>query len=187
MSIEEIIRLFDLGDVNGNNARFDDKKLAHMNAAYVKIMPLERFLERAKGLLPNFDAETRYVDQVLAICQEKLRSFEELNHFVSYFFDENFAYDGGTQFDLGKRDFILRIGEFLEAIEPMGEFSEQKLEEMVIKLAEERGFRTGDYIHAVRFALSGRTVGPSFYKMMAVMGRERVLRRLRRALEVMGG
>jgi glutamyl-tRNA synthetase len=68
----------------------------------------------------------------------------------------------------------------------MEDISEQKLEEVVTKLAEGHGIKTGDYIHGVRFALSGRTVGPSFYKMMVVMGRERVLGRLERALVELG-
>ncbi|MDR1907076.1 MAG: glutamate--tRNA ligase [Puniceicoccales bacterium] len=182
MPIGEVIRLFDLCDINKNNARFDDKKLAYMNAAYVKGMPLEQFLEKGKSLLPELRGEQHYVDRVLTICQEKLRSFGELEHFVRYFFDEHFEYDRKAQADLEKRDSVSRIGEFLGSIEHLDDFSEQKLEEVVTRLATERGIKTGDYIHAVRFALSGRTVGPSFYKMMVVMGRERVIRRLGRAL-----
>ncbi|MDR0418381.1 MAG: glutamate--tRNA ligase [Puniceicoccales bacterium] len=186
MSIEEIIQLFDLCDVNRNNARFDDKKLAYVNAAYVKNMPLERFLEKSKDLLSNFGGDEHYVDQVLTICQEKLRSFGELNHFVSYFWNEEFEYEEGAWSDLKKRDPLLRIGELLEVIENVEDFSEQGLEKAVARLAEEHAVKTGDYIHAVRFALSGRTVGPSFYKMIVVMGRERVIERLRRALSVIG-
>jgi glutamyl-tRNA synthetase len=186
MPIEEVIRLFDLCDVNKNNARFDNKKLAHMNAAYVKSMPREQFLERGKNLLPSSEVGEDYVNQVLTICQEKLRSFEELNHFVSYFFDENFDYDAQARTDLMRRDPVLRIGEFLVAVENIDDFSEQALEEMLIKLAKEHGMKTGDYIHAIRFALSGRNVGPSFYKLVVVMGHGRVVRRLRRTLEIMG-
>jgi glutamyl-tRNA synthetase len=89
MPIEEVIRLFDLCDINNNNARFDDKKLAYMNAAYVKSMPLTQFLEKGKSLLPDFNGEAHYMDQVLTICQEKLRSFGELNHFISFFSMKN--------------------------------------------------------------------------------------------------
>jgi glutamyl/glutaminyl-tRNA synthetase len=67
MSIEEVIQLFDLCDVNRNNARFDDKKWAYMNAAYVKSMHLERFLEKGKDLLPNFGGDEHYADHVLTI------------------------------------------------------------------------------------------------------------------------
>ncbi|MDR1434921.1 MAG: glutamate--tRNA ligase [Puniceicoccales bacterium] len=183
MPIEEVIRLFDLGDINKNNARFDDKKLAHMNAAYVKNMSMEQFLKKGKTLLPQVEVDEKYIDRVLAICQEKLRSFAELEHFVSYFFDENFAYDGEAKVHLKKHDPAARINEFLAAIENLGDFSEENLEKIVTELAEKYGIKTGDYIHTIRFALSGRTVGPSFYRMMPVMGRERVGKRLKRALE----
>jgi glutamyl/glutaminyl-tRNA synthetase len=145
-------------------------------------MHLERFLEKGKDLLPNFGGDEHYADHVLTICQEKLRSFEELNHFVSYFFKEEFEYEERAWSDLKKRDPLLRISELPEVIENMQDFSEQGLEEAVVKLAEEHAVKTGNHIHAVRFALSVRTVGPSFYKMIVVMGRERVSRRLKRAL-----
>jgi glutamyl-tRNA synthetase len=184
LPLEEIIQLFDLCDVNRNNARFDDKKLAHMNATYIKNMPRESFLQRGRALLHVSGVDGHYVDQVLAICQEKLRSFSELDHFVEYFFQDEFAYDPKIVVDLQRYDPGARLGEFLAAVERVEDFSEQTLEATIVQLAEAHGVKTGDYIHTIRFALSGRTVGPSFYRMMPVMGRERVVQRLRHALEV---
>ncbi|MDR2200547.1 MAG: glutamate--tRNA ligase [Puniceicoccales bacterium] len=183
MPIEEVIRLFDLCDVNKNNARFDDEKLSHMNAIYVKNMPLDRFLERGKILLSGIDADKDYLEKVLAICQEKLRSFEELKHFVSYFFAEDLEYDAELCSTLKRYDPVARIGEFLGEVESVTDFSEANLERIIGELGKKHGLRARDYIHTLRFALSGRTVGPSFYKMVGVMGRERVRKRLSRALE----
>ena len=185
MPIEEIIRLFDLSDVNKNNARFDDKKLSYMNAAYIKAMPKEDFFKRAKNLLSLDGVDESYWHSVLEICQEKLRSFEELENFVSYFFDENYPMNVQEVEKLQKHQPVQRIREFLTALESIPEFTEDRLEELVGQLAEEHSVKTGDYIHSLRFALSGRTVGPGFYKMMCVMGRERVVNRLNRALSVL--
>ncbi|MDR2807123.1 MAG: glutamate--tRNA ligase [Puniceicoccales bacterium] len=183
LPIDEIVRLFDLCDVNKNNARFDDKKLSYINTTYIRAMPLDRFLNWGRAILAGISNDQQYVDHVLMICQEKLRSFEELKHFVSYFFDEHFDWDQKMQRDLGKYNPTQRINEFLGAIESLEDFSEQKLEKIVGELAQTHAVKMGDYIHTLRFALSGRTVGPSFYKMLAVMGRERVLKRLKRAIE----
>ena len=183
LPIEEIIQIFDLCDVNKNNARFDDKKLAHMNSIYIKNMPREKFLKQGKSLLTIPCGDGSYVDQVLTICQEKLRSFNELDHFVDYFFKEDFEYDSKIVIDLQKYDPAARIREFLTAIEQLEDFSESSLEAIITQLSEEHRVKTGDYIHTIRFALSGRTVGPSFYRMMPALGRERVVRRLQRAQE----
>jgi glutamyl-tRNA synthetase len=186
MPIEEVIRLFYLCDINKNNARFDDKKLIYMNAAYVKNMPLEQFLKRSKEILQTIKEDEHYIDRVLTISQEKLRSFEELNHFVSYFFGEDFEYDEKIKEDLAKYHPTKRIQEFLEMVENREEFSEEQLEKVVMELAERHGVKTGDYIHTLRFVLSGRTVGPGFYKMVSIMGHERVIKRLKRSLEMWG-
>jgi len=63
MEIGEIVRLFDLGDVNQSNARFDDRKLAHMNMLYLLELPEADFVARAKGYFtdqaqPNTQAES---------------------------------------------------------------------------------------------------------------------------------
>jgi hypothetical protein len=71
MPFEETIRVFDLCNINERGLR--------------KNMALEQFLEKRKGLLRKFDVEAHSVDQDSMICQEKLRSFEEFNHFVFIF------------------------------------------------------------------------------------------------------
>ncbi|MDR2377390.1 MAG: hypothetical protein LBD54_01395, partial [Puniceicoccales bacterium] len=82
---------------------------------------------------------------------------------------------------LREPNFFERIGEFKSAAAAVGLWAESTLEALVIHLAEEHEVRSGDFIHAVRWAISGRSVGPSFYAMLRVLGKERVLRRLQLA------
>ena len=181
LDIEDIIRMFDLCDVNKNNARFDDKKLSFMNAAYIKSMPVDDFCVQAKALIKFENIDEKYLDEVLKICQEKLRSFEEVENFISYFFDENFAYDLKDKEKIQKHNPHERIQEFLAEIQTLEDFSPESLEQIVIALSEKNNVKTGDYIHSVRFAVSGKSVGPGFYKMLHVMGKERIISRLNRA------
>ncbi|MDE6576446.1 MAG: glutamate--tRNA ligase [Opitutales bacterium] len=183
MPIEEVVRLFDLPEINKTNARFDERKLAYMNAEYIKNMPLEEFLRRGKELF-DVRADEAYIDQVLTICQEKLRSFTELGHFVEYFFDENFERPQSEWEKLAKFNPRPRLEEFLGAADALTAFNETNLEQMIHDLSEQHGVKTGDYIHTVRYAVSGRGVGPSFYRMLPVLGKERVLSRIHRTLEI---
>jgi glutamyl-tRNA synthetase len=64
------------------------------------------------------------------------------------------------------------------------DFSETALEALVQGLAAQHGTKTADYIHSARLALSGMAVGPSFYGMLRVLGKEKVLARLDRFLAV---
>ena len=64
------------------------------------------------------------------------------------------------------------------------DFTAEALEKSVRALAEEKGVSAGKVIHAMRAALSGRTTGPSLFEMAALMGQERVVKRLMKAASV---
>jgi glutamyl-tRNA synthetase len=189
LPIEEVIRLFDLPGVNQSNARFDEKKLAHMNMVYLHELAPDRcfsvardFLER-RGFFAAGRPDDAYLREVILLCQPKVRSIEDLPGFIGYFFAEDYPVDPKAREKvLSKGDPKARIGELLAAL-PSADFSgDQALEALVQSLAAAHGTGTGDYIHPARLALSGTAVGPSFYGLVRVLGRERVIARLGRFL-----
>ncbi|MGC4074502.1 MAG: glutamate--tRNA ligase family protein [Nibricoccus sp.] len=102
MPIEEIIRLFDLPGVNQSNARFDDKKLAHMNMAYLLELPADKFVQQARAYFTKHNAFTggaeteanaAYFRDVMLISQPKIKGLEELPAYTKYFFTEEFPID----------------------------------------------------------------------------------------------
>jgi glutamyl-tRNA synthetase len=191
LPLEEIVRLFELSGINRNNARFDEKKMHYFNTSYLHALSLEVFCQKGLAILRQAEwwkssTDEDYATAVLCISQEKLRSLEELPNFVSYFFCEEVVFDPNeVKKYLQERSFLDRIGEFKNMISSLKTWSEMALEALVAHLAEEHGVRTGDYIHAIRWAVSGRSVGPSFYAMLRVLGKDQVLKRLR-SIEALG-
>ncbi|MDR0715292.1 MAG: glutamate--tRNA ligase [Puniceicoccales bacterium] len=188
LPIDEIITLFDICDVNKSNSRFDEKKMSHMNAEYVRALPFNDFYERATKVLNDFGVNflangEAYAMRVLRICQEKLSSLREVPEFVEYFFTADFDYDRKDIEKLRKKcDIGARLCEFTENLPSVSEFSEKSLEEYIHLLCEKYETTPGEYIHSLRLALSGRSVGPGLYAMLCVFGREEVLRRIGRFL-----
>jgi len=189
LPIEEIIRLFDLPGVNQSNARFDEKKLAHMNMTYLHESSPERYVALAKDYLvrqntfPGGMPDAGYLSEVLTLCQPKVRSVEDLAGFIGYFFSEEYPTDPKAKEKIyAKGDPKMRLAELRTAMEAADFGSDAALEAVVQNLATSHGVGTGDYIHPGRLAVSGMSVGPSFYGLFRVLGRERVLRRLDRAL-----
>jgi glutamyl-tRNA synthetase len=187
LPIEEIISLFDLGAINKSNARFDEKKLSFMNSGYLRELPAERFasLGRTKlveaGLIPGDGSRDTYANEVLAITQEKTRAVEEVPEFTRYFFNDDFGYDEKAKAKIfGKGDPKARVAEFSAAAAQLGEWSEPGLEQVVAGLSAQHGLNTGEYIHGIRLAASGVSVGPSLYAMLRVLGRDRTMQRLER-------
>lgn len=188
LSIEEIITLFDLPSVNKTNARFDEKKMAFMNTEYVRALKLEDFVTRSRSVLADSDIpfESKgedYLRSVLQICQEKLRGLKELPNFISYFFVSDFGYDQKDVDKLRKKcDIHARLTEFLNGVSEVT-FEESSLEECVHKLADANGVSNADYIHSLRLAVSGRSVGPGLYAMLRVLGKDEVVSRVKRFLQ----
>ena len=184
LPIEEIVRLFDLPGINQTNARFDEKKMAHINMVYVRQMAVERLVKEGTEILTaaglvNAATPQEYTAAVLTLCQEKIRALEELPHFCGYFFREEYAIEPGTLDKLKKNgDPAARLRELREALAGQEDFADAALEAKVKELAEKHAVKTADYIHAARLAVSGMSVGPSFYGMLRVLGKERVVGRL---------
>jgi glutamyl-tRNA synthetase len=185
LPLDEIVRLFDLPGVNQSNARFDEKKLAHMNMVYLHEMAPERCFAFAKDYLAskNFfqgaPPGDSYLREVILLCQPKVRAIEDLPGFIGYFFSENFAIDPKAREKVfSKGDPKARLNELLAAF-PAADFSsDAALETLVQALAAQHSVGTGDYIHPARLAVSGTAVGPSFYGLLRVLGRERVAKRI---------
>ncbi|MDR1528026.1 MAG: glutamate--tRNA ligase [Puniceicoccales bacterium] len=184
LPLDEIVRLFDIRDVNRNNARFDEKKMSFFNAEYLRALPFDDFYGRALAVLKSShlaieEFDTHYARDVLALCQEKLRSFAELPNFIEYFFTESFPHDRDALAKLqSKFDVQTRLREFKSAFESLDVVDETSIENLIRELATNHGVNTGEYIHSVRLAVSGRTVGPGLFGLLRVLGKQVILKRL---------
>ena len=190
MAIADIIALFDFSGVNQSNARFDDKKLAHMNMAYLLELPADAFVARARAYFERQDtpvakaalaADAGYFRDVLLISQPKIKGIEELTAYTAYFFTEDFAIDAKVREKvMGKGEPKARLAELAQALATADFSSDTAIEGAIKALAEAKGLGFGDYQAVARLAVSGTNVGPSLTGMFRVLGRERVLARFAR-------
>lgn len=189
MPIAEIIRLFDLPGVNQSNARFDEKKLAHMNMAYLLEQPADKFVQLARayferqGVFAAGWPDENYFREVMLLSQPKIKGLEELPAYTAYFFTEDYATDVKARDKImGKGDPKARLRELQEALLGADFSSDAALEQMLTALAAKNGLGIGDYVHPGRLAVSGTNIGPTFYGLYRVLGKERVLKRIERFL-----
>jgi glutamyl-tRNA synthetase len=193
MPVAEVIRLFDLPGINQSNARFDDKKLAHMNMSYLLELPADQFVALAREYFERHSAahatnaalaaDDAYFHEVMRLSQPKIKGIDELPAYTAYFFTEEFPVDAKIRDKvMAKGDPKARLRELAEAV-PMMDFStDATIEEALKSLAAKNGLGFGDYQAVARLALSGTNVGPSITGMFRVLGRERVTRRIEKML-----
>jgi glutamyl-tRNA synthetase len=188
MPIEEIVRLFDLPGVNQSNARFDDKKLAHMNMLYLQAMTPAQFAATNASYF-SISVETKAFTQaqnfgqVMQLAQPKVKSIEEVPAYTRYFFTEDFAIDAKVREKvLAKGEPKVRLAELIEFAKVADFASEATLTDGLKKLAESKGLGFGDYQAVARLAVTGTNVGPSITGIFHVLGRDRTVQRLEKFL-----
>jgi glutamyl-tRNA synthetase len=192
MPLQEVIDTFDLPQILRHNARFDFTKLQWLNGEYLREMSPDRFHELAVHALARCGIDTNryplpYVKAALDTCKEKVKVLSALKDFCDFYFNEDIAeYDR----EAAKKDFVPenkpRLTRLRDAISGLSSFDPATLEATLKQVAVELGVKVGVLVHPTRLACTGKTIGPSLYHLMAVLGKERVLQRLDRALVHIG-
>lgn len=186
MAIGEIIERFDFPGINKGNARFDEKKLAALNADYLRELEIGSFTflvrpRLAQACVIAEDEDEDYLQAVLKLAQPKARSLEDLPDYVGYFFKEAYPLDEKTGQKIAKKaDPKALLAEVLPVLEGLESFDAETLKSALEAHADAQGQKIFAYFPALRYALSGVGGGPDLLPMLEVMGRERVLGRLRR-------
>ena len=216
LSRQELIETFSLERVSRTAAIFNHDKLNWMNGVYIRSLSLEDFTQRALPFLDRgLPAEVRrpldkgYVRRMMPLVQERINTLAEAATYADFFFIDDLEYD--TELLIGKKmtkeltvgaleaslqelsklvvlresATVLLEGEQqkLDQLEP---FYTEVLETLLRPLAEELGLKTGQLFGALRTAVTGRTATPPLFETMAVLGKERCLKRIRVAVAKLG-
>ncbi|HET9856545.1 MAG TPA: glutamate--tRNA ligase [Chthoniobacterales bacterium] len=186
IDIDEVVKLFELEKINRRNAAFDLDKCFWLNGQYIAQMSLDRFIELARPFLEKAKIDIsnkEYLKSVLAIVKEKIKLFKDVPEWTSYFFTEDYEFDSeAVKKVFGKPEAATHLKALREEFAKIDKWDFQTLESALKSLAQKLGCKTGDLVHPARVAVSGRSVGPSLYHMLEVMGKERVLKRFDRMM-----
>jgi glutamyl-tRNA synthetase len=181
IDIEEVVELFDLKKINRRNAAFDLDKCFWLNGQYVSQMSLSRFRVLSEPFIVAAHLvinDEDYLLRVLEIIKEKVKLFKDVPEWIGYFFTEDYEYDPDAVAKTFKGGTAERLRQLAERYSALKIWSVDLLEAGLKKLASDLGCKAGELIHPTRLAVSGRSVGPSLYHMLEVLGRDRVLTRL---------
>jgi glutamyl-tRNA synthetase len=188
MGRDEMARLFTFDRVLSSAAQFDLVKLLWMNGEYMRALPRDqreaacRAVLQARGLW-NDALPADYLGRVLDVLAERIKLFADIAD-AGYFFTEDFAFDEkSVQKRLRKPGALELLAATRAAYAALTDFTAASAEAALRELAAARGLSMGDLVHPVRVAVSGTGVGPSLFPMLEVLGKERSLQRMDRALE----
>jgi len=198
LSRTDLVEKFSLAGILNHSPISDPEKLDWFNGQYLRQMSLPDlaartlpFLQSAGLVSASPDSETlEYIGRVLALEQERMKTLADAPALADFFLqgDDAYVFDPkAVQKWLthpGVRDRLRDVRARLAVLE---DFTVETVEAAVREAIETLGVKGGGIIHPLRVAVSGRTVGPGLFETLAVLGQERVLRRLDRALSLATG
>jgi glutamyl-tRNA synthetase len=186
MTRDEMVAAFTLDRCKSSAARFDLKKLTWMNGEYIRNLPVASFAAefetrvRAGGW---WREELPVAERagIMALVQPRTKFFAEIPGNCAYFFQEEYPFDPKS---VEKRLRGPGVAELLEAVADcfagVPVFDHAATEAVLRAMGDERGVGLGGMVHPVRVAVSGLSDGPGLFEMLVLLGRERVVSRLRR-------
>jgi glutamyl-tRNA synthetase len=186
--LEEMIEAFSLERVGSSGVQFDLDKLRWVNEHYIRALSVEDLAERVRPVADaeGYEVSDERLEEICALVQERVQVAPEVVTENRYFFDDPEEYE---QEGVEKRwtddsaNLLLAYADRLEALDG---FDADDLETVLRDLADEKDVGAGAIIHPARLAVSGRSYGPGVFGLLAAVGKEACLRRMRRAAERLG-
>ena len=192
---DEMIQQFTLERVNKAPASFDPQKLSAFQDRAMQQLPTKQkvakvlpFLQQAGFVSDPPPCDTApYLAQIVEAAGDRIKVAGDILDYVDFYVaDEDLQYDQKT---LDKR---LRKPEgarallsgFRQRLVDTEQFDAETLEKALKSFVEEQGIKIGQLVHAVRVAVTGKPVGFGLFETLAILGRERCLARIDRALSL---
>jgi glutamyl-tRNA synthetase len=187
---EELVALFELEKVNKAPAVFNGEKLLWLNNHYIKTGDINRITELFKDQLKKKESLNKD-DQVspetilgvVKSLQERCKTLEEMADAAEYFFKEDISYNPQASKKFLKPDIAPLLEELVGRLEQLSVISEEAIQEVFSHLVSKHKIKLVNIAQPVRVSLTGGTVSPGIYEVISILGKEKVLRRLQRALE----
>jgi glutamyl-tRNA synthetase len=187
LNIDDIIRIFDLKNIGRSSAIFDPDKLHWLNGEYARELSDEKFYELAVARLKSSGVKLdnfpeQYVRAALQTCKGKINTFDELPAYCGFYFTDDFDYDPQSAAKHFTPESKARLKAVRDSLSSIEKFDVAEIESALKSTAAQLGVKLGAIVHPTRLAATGSTVGPSLYHLIEVLGQEKVVARIDRAL-----
>jgi len=186
----QLVELFDIKDVAASGAVFDATKLEWLSHEYLKSLDGARLAAlatpfiRAAGLTPP--ADPRRLVPILDTLRERAKTLVELVAAGRFYFAAPAAYEPKAAQTLFGPEGARRLGLIVERLAALPEFTGAALESAYRALTAELGLKLVDLAQLSRLAVTGGTASPPIFEVLALLGRDEALARLRRAQAACG-
>ncbi len=181
--LDEIVELFRLEDVNPAPAFFDERKLEHFNAEYVRALSVPDFVTATQPFLHDPARSLPVITTLAPVLQQRVRLLPDAESMIDFIVLDDVPRDEASWDKVmvqGADVARSMLDETIAAFEDV-EWQAEALHATLLAAGEAHGLKLGKAQAPIRVAVTGRTVGPPLFESLEVLGRDRTLARLRSA------
>lgn len=185
MSMDEMISLFTIDRISKSGAKFDATKTKWFNQQYLRMKSDKELAAEFGKVLSekNVQADEKYIEEVCRLIKEKAHFVNEFWDLSNYFFQEPESFDEEVIRKKWKENIPVFMQELKTAFESLADFNHVAIEEQFKVSAEKSGISPGSVMQIFRVVLSGTGGGPALFEMASLLGKEKVILRLSKAVE----
>lgn len=193
-SVAELVEKFSLERVSKNPAVFDLQKLEWMNGVYIRELSLDELYEVAvsywqeAGFFPT-EVSLELKEHALKILKElqsRIKLMADVVDLARYFYDDDYEYNLEVVEKILTKPHTEDILKYVyEVVKTVPKLDEEHLKPLFQAGLKKFDIKMGALIQPVRVALTGTNVSPGIYDVLVLLGRERVLERLERTLDML--
>lgn len=187
-TLDELVEVFTIERLGKSPARFDRKKLDWLNGQHIRRLSITDLRDRLVPILEKQGFNTgakspEWLARMAEICQEKLSTLNSITQFTDFFFVEPTTYeDKAVEKHWKKPDALDRLRKLRDALDGIEEWTHDPLKGAVEALANAANEGLGKWVHPLRLALTGKSVGPGLFELTELLGRSTTLVRIDRAM-----
>jgi len=187
----ELMARFTLEGVSRTNAVFDRPKLEWFNTQYLQKLPVEEVLPHVKAELQRANlwegsqaaADPEWFARTVDLIRPRTRLLHDFTTWARAFFTDDFDYEPEARAKFWKDERLPgMLAKLADALAALPEWNHDSCDAASRAVAASEGVKAGLLINATRVAIVGRAVAPPLFETMVVLGKERVVTRLRRAI-----
>ncbi len=185
-TLDELIEKFSLEGVGKSAGIFNMEKLLDMNGQYIR----ESSTPQIAGLLMPFLAKLgfqqpdgRKVEQAVETLKARSRTLVEMAESARFYFEETIAFEPKAEAKFLKPEILHLLSGIRERLKEARDFNQKELESIFAIFIEEKQIKLGSIAQPLRVALTGKSASPGLFEIMEILGKEKVLERIDKALQ----
>jgi glutamyl/glutaminyl-tRNA synthetase len=189
LPLGRIVEEFSLSALSRNAPIHSRKKLEWLNSIYLREKNEDQLSELlfpflAKAGVPIHHIDSEYLKQISSVLKENLVVLSQVEEYLGIFFDEEFFFEDGAKTILSDSRNRETLRDALEVLAASPEITTDGWPSFQSQLEEKTGRKGKDLFSPLRAGITGKTKGPELAKTIPLLGKERIIKRLKMALEI---